>query len=261
MRRAPDDDRSVSLRDRAAAAAAARLPLGMQSVRVTPTARAALGLAAVGLLAALIAGWVLVRSRPQEIRAPMAAVSAGPSIPPRSAADPGPMATVAGSAPADSGPVDPRAAPTGLLVVDVIGPVRQPGVVRLPPGSRVVDALAAAGGLKPGASRGTLNMAAVLTDGQQVVVGGPAAPTTATSPSGTATVGAGPASAGAGVLDLNTATVEQLDQLPGVGPVLAQRILDWRTSNGRFTSVDQLAEVGGIGERKLADLRPRVRVS
>ena len=148
-------------------------------------------------------------------------------------------------------------------MVDVVGSVRRPGVVRLSAGSRIVDALAAAGGLRPGSNPGLLNLAAVLTDGQQVVVGAPAAA------AGAAPAGSGP-SAGAGVggvavtggttIDLNSATLEQLDGLPGVGPVLAQRILDWRQQHGRFASVEQLAEVGGIGERKLADIRGRVRV-
>lgn len=125
------------------------------------------------------------------------------------------------------------------------------------PGSRVIDALAAAGGLKPGARVGGLNQAALLSDGQQIVVGGPAPPP---APGAAAATGAAGPAGTSGAVDLNSAALEQLEELPGLGPVLAQRILDWRTANGRFTSVDQLAEVAGIGERKLADLRQRVRV-
>lgn len=230
-----------SRRERVLAAAADRLPLGLRTVRVAPTARAVLGLALIGLLAATAAAVLYLRSRPQEIRAPVRVPIVAPA--------PGPSEGVGG------GRGSARASPTALLVVDVVGPVRNPGVVRLPPGSRVIDALAAAGGLKPGAGRGGLNLAAVLTDGQQVVVGGPGPPPAAMDTSGPAN-GTQPS----GLVDLNTATLAQLDALPGVGPVLAQRILDWRTANGRFTAITQLAEIGGIGERKMADLRALVRV-
>lgn len=260
MPAAADDGvpRIGSLPERALAAAADRMPLGVRSARLAPSARAAGALAIVGLLAALAAAVVLLRDRPHEVRAPLTVSStglkaAGPSAP----GSPGaglrsPPASAAGVA----GPAPSAAA---LLVVDVVGPVRRPGVVRLPAGARVVDALAAAGGLKPGASPGMLNLAAVVADGQQIVVGGPASPGTGPTSAGSAPAPVSPGSSPA-LVDLNSATLEQLDGLPGVGPVLAQRILDWRTANGRFTAVEQLAEVAGIGERKLADLRKRVRV-
>ncbi len=200
----------------------------------------------IAAVAAAAAGLLLLRAQPHAVPAP-----------PRLA---GPPAAVPPTASASASP-----APTALLVVDVVGLVRRPGVVRLPAGSRVVDALAAAGGLRRGAQSGMLNLAAVLADGQQVVVGaaspgglpqadGTGAGGPAAAPSGVAPSATGP------ILDLNTATAEQLDTLPGVGPVLSQRILDWRTAHGRFTTIEQLTEVGGIGERRLAELRLRVRV-
>jgi competence protein ComEA len=143
------------------------------------------------------------------------------------------------------------------LVVAVTGRVRRPGVVTVPPGARVIDALRAAGGPVPGADLALLNLARKLTDGELVVVGVPGA----SDPAGSAAAGGGSGgSTATGPIDLNTATLPQLDSLPGVGPVLAQRILDWRTEHGRFASVDQLADVSGIGESRLAQLRDLVRV-
>ncbi|GHF69530.1 hypothetical protein GCM10018783_43820 [Streptomyces griseosporeus] len=148
------------------------------------------------------------------------------------------------------------------IVVDVSGKVRHPGIHRLPAGSRVADALEAAGGVKPGTDVTSLNRARFLVDGEQVVVGVPAVGGGAGAPAGGAM--AGPASGGAAAgpsvpVSLNTATVEQLDTLPGVGPVLAQHIVDYRTEHGGFRSVDELREVNGIGDRRFADLRNLVR--
>jgi competence protein ComEA len=139
-------------------------------------------------------------------------------------------------------------------VVSVVGQVAAPGLVTLPAGARVADAIAAAGGLLPEADPATVNGAAVLGDGQQIAVGVPGA-----GPPAGATVAAGDAPSG-GLLDLNTATAAELDALPGIGPVLAQRIVDHRTASGPFTSVDQLDEVSGIGPAIFADLAQRVRV-
>ncbi|MFD3555473.1 helix-hairpin-helix domain-containing protein [Streptomyces goshikiensis] len=147
-------------------------------------------------------------------------------------------------------PVSASAAPGAggtRIVVDVSGKVRDPGVRRLPAGSRVEDALAAAGGVRPGTDTGGLNRARVLVDGEQVLVGAPAQPVPGAS---------GP---GAGPLSLGSATVDQLDGLPGVGPVLAQHIVDFRTARGGFRSVEDLRQVNGIGERRFADLRKLVR--
>ena len=147
------------------------------------------------------------------------------------------------------------------LVVAVAGKVRRPGLVRVPAGSRVADALEAAGGVLPGVDLAGVNLARKVGDGEQVAVGVPPAPDAAGAPAaaGAAAAGAGAAGAAAAPLDLNTATVEQLDALPGVGPVTAQRIVDWRARNGRFATVDQLREVEGIGERRLGQLRELVR--
>ncbi|MET9829292.1 ComEA family DNA-binding protein [Streptomyces sp. NPDC006385] len=144
------------------------------------------------------------------------------------------------------------------IVVDVSGKVREPGIHRLPAGSRVADALRAAGGVRPGTKTDGLNRARFLVDGEQVIVGGPAAPPGAAPGPGSGGA-AVPGAAPAGPVSLNTATVEQLDTLPGVGPVLAQHIIDYRTQHGGFRSVDELREVNGIGDRRFADLRNRVR--
>jgi competence protein ComEA len=136
------------------------------------------------------------------------------------------------------------------LVVAVAGKVRRPGVVRLPPGSRVMDAVTAAGGVLPGTDLALLNLARKVVDGEQVVVG---VASVAPAPG----VPGAPGAPGA-LLDLNTATVEQLDALPGVGPVLAQRLVEYRTANGGFRSVDQLREVDGIGESRFQRLKALV---
>ena len=156
-----------------------------------------------------------------------------------------------------------NAAPDAEVVVHVVGAVHRPGLVRLPAGSRVADAVRAAGGATASARPASVNLARLLVDGEQLVVqrrGRPpllAAGPGITGPVGAATSGtAGPTAP----VDLNSATLEALDGLPGIGPVLAQRILDWRTANGRFSAVDELGEVSGIGEATLADLRPVVTV-
>jgi competence protein ComEA len=151
------------------------------------------------------------------------------------------------------------------IVVDVGGKVRRPGIQRLPAGSRVADALRAAGGVRPGASIDGLNRARLLVDGEQVLVGsptpvpGPGAVPGAGGGGAVGTGGAGLAGAPAAPVSLNTATADQLDTLPGVGPVLAQHIIDYRTRHGGFRSVDELREVNGIGDRRFADLRNLVR--
>ncbi|WP_460366286.1 helix-hairpin-helix domain-containing protein [Actinocorallia lasiicapitis] len=135
------------------------------------------------------------------------------------------------------------------------GKVRRAGLVTLPLGSRVADALEAAGGPRPGARLDGLNLARKLSDGEQIVVGGPQA---AMPPAGAAVPpgGVNPVEP----LDLNTATLQQLQQLPGVGPVLAQRIVDHRLKHGPFTDPSQLRDVSGIGDRRYADLKPHIRV-
>src|SRR6266550_946622 len=135
------------------------------------------------------------------------------------------------------------------LVVDVVGAVRRPGLYRLPQGTRVADALARAGGLTPRADRTLVNLAAPLADGEQVIV--PAR----VSGAGAGVSGGSGSAAPAGPVHLNVATLEQLDALPGVGPVTAQKILDYRQKHGAFGSVDELDAISGIGPARLETLR------
>ena len=210
-----------------------RVPFGLRGADVVPSGRAVAGLAGL-LVSALVLVLVLTwLQRPSESPVPSAATrhpaSAAVSLP-------------------------STATPSTDVVVHVTGAVRRPGLVELPGGARVDDAVAAAGGATRRADLGSVNLARPLVDGEQIVV----------LPKGKAVALPVPASSGGSSpsgqpIDLNTATLDQLDGLPGVGPVLAQRIIDWRTSHGRFSSVDELTEVSGIGERTLADLRPLVR--
>jgi competence protein ComEA len=135
------------------------------------------------------------------------------------------------------------------LVVDVVGAVRRPGLYRLPQGTRVADALARAGGLTQKADRSLVNLAAPLADGEQVIV-----PSRAAGSAAAAGATGGPAGP-AGPVHLNVATLEQLDALPGVGPVTAQKILDYRQKHGAFGSVDELDAISGIGPARLDQLR------
>jgi len=135
------------------------------------------------------------------------------------------------------------------LVVDVVGAVRRPGLYRLPQGSRVADAVARAGGATRRAEIALVNLAAPLADGTQVVV--PARVAVSAD-------GASPSSTPAGPVHLNTATLEELDALPGVGPVTAQKILDYRQQHGAFSSVDELDAIPGIGPARLDQLRKLV---
>jgi competence protein ComEA len=192
----------------------------LRSGRIDPGRRGALALGAVGLVAAVVAAVVLLRGRPSE--QPLA------------------VPAVVGAAVSSGSSVGPE------LVVDVAGKVRRPGLVHLPAGARVDDALRAAGGVLPGVSTGFLNLARKVADGEQVLVG----------VNGQVQ---GAASAG-GLLNLNTATSQDFDALPGIGPVLADRIVAWRTEHGRFASVDQLREVSGIGESKYQSLKSKVQV-
>ncbi|MGY1607621.1 ComEA family DNA-binding protein [Geodermatophilus sp. SYSU D00700] len=202
-----------------------------RAVRVDPGRRGTWALWAAGLLAALaVAGWTWL-DRPSVQPAPPAVTSA-PAAP-----DPPAVGEAAGT--------------QATVVVSVVGLVVRPGLVTLPEGARVADAVAAAGGLLPEADPASVNLAAVVTDGQQIAVGVPgAAP--AAAPAGTGPPG--------GPLDLNTATAADLDALPGIGPVLAERIVDHRDRNGRFTSVEQLDDVPGIGPTIYAELADLVRV-
>ena len=147
--------------------------------------------------------------------------------------------------------------PSGRVVVHVVGAVRRPGLYRLEQGSRIADAVARAGGATRKADVAMINLAAPLADGEQVVVPKRGVPGTAAAGSATGGVAASPG-VPAGPVHLNTATLEQLDSLPGVGPVTAQKILDYRQEHGAFSSVDELDAVPGIGPARMDTLRDLV---
>jgi competence protein ComEA len=136
-------------------------------------------------------------------------------------------------------------------LVDVAGWVRHPGVYEFHEGDRVIDAIEAAGGARSGAALDSLNLAAPLTDGTQVLV-------PRNGPGGSSEPGS--TSGGTGKININTASATELEALPGIGEVIAQRIVDYRAANGPFTSVDQLEDVSGIGEATMAEIRDLVTV-
>jgi competence protein ComEA len=225
----------------------------LAKVRADPGRAGAIALAVIAAVAVLVTVFTLMRDQP----APVASAKL-PPVEMVSSTTRGPAAS-------------PSARPDQPVVVSVVGLVHKPGLVTLTPGARIADALNAAGGTMDGADTIGLNMARQLGDGEQIVVG-------LTPPSGQpkvlgSSVSSGSATAKAPgtpsgstppkpgeVIDLNTATVQQLDTLPGIGPVTAAAIVSWREANGKFTSVDQLADVDGIGPGRLEKLRPHVRV-
>jgi competence protein ComEA len=233
-----------------------------------PGRRGVVVLAVVAVLGAAGGAWYFVRAAPQA-HSSIASAADGTADGAGIANDPGPTAsglpsndaaTLLGGSPAPGG------APTGApeIVVDVVGKVAKPGVLTLPTGSRVVDAIAAAGGAIAGTDLTALNLAGRLIDGEEIFVGipppaGPAAQAAGGVVGGSDATSGGAASAPA-VVDINTATPTELETLPGVGAVTAQRIVDWRTQHGRFTSVVQLQQVSGIGPAKYAALSGRVKV-
>ncbi|MFF6956552.1 helix-hairpin-helix domain-containing protein [Streptomyces sp. NPDC008317] len=195
-----------------------------------------LALVAVLVIAGGLAVQHFVAGRPRTIAVPPPLSSSGR-----------PLTAVGASAMASAA----TTTPAPKLTVDIAGKVAKPGLRRLPSGSRVADALSAAGGALPGTDTSTLNLARPLTDGEQILVGIAPAPGAPADPGD-------PAAAPGSPVSLNSATAAQLDALPGVGPVLAQHILDFRTRHGSFTSVDQLRQVPGIGDRKFTTLKPLV---
>ncbi|MER6691586.1 ComEA family DNA-binding protein [Streptomyces minutiscleroticus] len=247
---------AVPWRERVGPALRERMPLWLQA-RCGLERRSVVALAVLLAVVALVAVQHFWAGRTQPVRAPDVVRAA-----PYGEGD-GPGAEVPDASPGTVA-VD-SASPSGAaIVVDVSGKVREPGIHRLPAGARVADALRAAGGVRPGADTTGLNRARLLADGEQVVVGEPlAAPPGGAGAGGSrgTTGGAGGAAgtAPAAPVPLNSATAEQLDTLPGVGPVLAQHIIDYRTQHGGFRSVDELREVNGIGDRRFADLQNLVR--
>jgi competence protein ComEA len=191
------------------------------------------GLVAVAVLIVTGAGLWYVRSLPRPVT--IQASGGGP----------GPAAAVVAS---------PSPSPA-VIVVDVAGWVRHPGVYEFDQGDRVIDAIRRAGGGKPRADLTGINLAALLTDGQQIVVW-----RTGAAHGGGAPGGPGSNQGAQAIINLNTAPLDELETLPGIGPALGQRIIDYREQHGPFRSVDDLLNVSGIGEKRLADLRPKVTV-
>jgi competence protein ComEA len=222
----------------------AELPAGLgrhrapdRTARWDPGLRGGRSLWIAGLVAALlVAGWTWLH-RPQVEPVPA-------ELPHAAAATP--------STPA----VGEVAETSSTVIVSVVGLVSRPGLVTLPSGARVAAAIEAAGGLLPDADPASVNLAAVVTDGQQIAVGVPGTGGSAAGDGATAGSGSG----SGGLVDLNSAGVADLDALPGIGPVLAQRIVDYRTRNGPFTSLDQLDDVPGIGPAIFAELTALVTV-
>ena len=226
-------------------------PGWISTIRADPGRAGVVALGILGGVAVLVTVLSVIWDRPPAVVSaklpPVEMVSAASATPGSAAADP--------------------AAP---VVVSVIGLVTTPGLVTLPSGARVADALDAAGGALDGADLMGLNMARRVGDGEQIVVGVDAPPGQpvqmgSSIVSDSAASGAGPTSAENGsesdtLIDLNTATAGELDTLPGVGPVTAAAIVAWREANGRFRTVDQLGDVDGIGPARLDKLRDHVRV-
>lgn len=248
--------------DRSGPPVRAEAPAGAEELEDAPAASGRAALVGPGFIRAHVtvvtvlvllglvgAGWALFRARPVAVTAPGAAV---------------PVSTVAPGAP--GGPASATAAATpgpAQIVVHVVGAVRRPGLVELADGARVQDALDAAGGLTRDARPGRLNLAQLLADGQQMVIGTARNPGSevrdqAAPPAATAGSSAGPR--GTAVLDLNRAGPTELEQLPGVGPVTAAAIVAWRTQHGRFSTVAELQQVDGIGPKTYAQIAPHVRV-
>ena len=225
-------------------------PSWVAAIRADPGRAGVIALAAVGAIAVLVTVFTLIRDDPPQVVAA--------KLPP--------VQMVSSTSPTAGSPAP---APDGPVVVSVVGLVHQPGLVTLTSGARIADALTAAGGSLQGADLIGLNMARRVSDGEQIVVGiasPPGAPSsmgssiTAPGSSPVAPRAVGSDSAPTESVDLNTAAIDQLDALPGVGPITASAIVAWRDANGRFTSVEQLGEVDGIGPARLEKLRALVHV-
>ncbi|HZQ31908.1 MAG TPA: ComEA family DNA-binding protein [Mycobacterium sp.] len=224
----------------------------LASIRADPGRAGLFALGAVGVVAVLVTVFTMMRD----------------TSPPVASAKLPPVQMVSSTTPSHSAGASPAAEQP--VVVSVVGLVHKPGLVTLQPGARIADAVTAAGGTLDGADLIGLNMAQRVSDGQQIIVGmapppgQPAKLGSGVAPSSGGQDGASPtgskSASPSGPIDLNSATVEQLDALPGVGPVTAAAIVAWRQSHGKFTSVDQLGEVDGIGPGRLEKLRNLVKV-
>jgi competence protein ComEA len=213
-------------------------------------------LIAFAAVAVLVMGWLWMQGRPQAVESVSDAIGAG-SITSNSLT---PGSLVSGS-PAPSSLASSSLASTspssvGEVVVHVAGDVRKPGLQHLPVGSRVADAIRAAGGVSNSKAENSVNLARLLIDGEQIMVG-VGAQQASSGQQYSAGQGSGSTS---GKVSLNSASQQQLETLPGVGPSLAQRILEYRAANGALHSVDELDEVSGIGPATLARLRPLIQL-
>lgn len=262
------------------------LPSTLATGRYGVSRQAIIGLALVVTLAVVMLGGRYVLARQDAAPQPVAmgeesgaptpgSMPGGSPLP--GAAPEGAQASQAGSGTTGAGAKGAGATAAGRVTVHVVGEVESPGVVTLTSGARVDDALEEAGGATDEAELSGVNLARPLVDGEQVVVPGPGE-TAAPGPGVAAPGGAAPgvaapggAAPGAGtpgapgttpdaLVNLNTADLATLETLPGVGPVLAQRIIDWRTEHGGFTSVEELGEVSGVGDKTYATLAPEVTV-
>ena len=234
-----------------------RLPrVGEQALAaLSPHRRAVKALAVAAAVVVVISAFVAWHSRPSTIpveagATPVATASAGAATILPAGADP-------------TTPPTATASSAAMLVVAVEGKVRHPGLVRLPPGSRVADAIDAAGGAEPGTDLSFVNLAQKVVDGELIVIGvtpPPGVAATSGSDSSTAGAAGGGAATPGAPINLNSASDADLETLPGIGPALAQRIIAYRTQHGSFRSVDELRNVSGIGDAKFAEIKDLVTV-
>ncbi|GAA3864494.1 hypothetical protein GCM10022381_05450 [Leifsonia kafniensis] len=229
----------------------------------SPRVRIGIGAAIVLLILALIVAVVVSAFRQESGSTVVAPGSMTTSMSPNDASGGADAAASPSAAGQDS---ESGAGTTGegaFLFVHVLGAVRKPGLFQLAEGARVVDAIAAAGGLSEAGDPAGVNLARAVSDGEQLYVParGEAQPQAPPASGGGGAVG-GSASGGvvAALVNLNTATIADLDSLPRIGPAMAQRIIDFRTANGRFSSIDELRNVTGIGEKTFDGLKDLVTV-
>jgi competence protein ComEA len=276
---APDSAPPASAASAAAAAASddpapaavprrGSFPASLRARALDPGRRGVAVLAALALCGAGGGAWYFVRAAPHAVQSADAAAVTDGAV----GADPvtgstGATSSIASTEPGLTAPLVAATASMSAgggsetVVVEVVGKVRRPGVFTLPANSRIVDAIAAAGGTQPGTDLTALDLASKLIDGEEIFVGIPP-PSGVAAQSGGGVIGdnrVGGSSASS-VVDLNTSTLVELETLPGIGAVTAQKILDWRAQHGRFTSVSQLQQVSGIGPSKYAGLVGRVKV-